>query len=65
MPLVNIWLKDFIKLLSVKFPSLVMPVPVFRFMPTYDIDVAYAYLGRDLLQNFTWRGKVFTARQTG
>ena len=47
IPLVNIWLNDFRKLLVLKFPALVMPVQVFRFMPTYDIDVAYAYLGRD------------------
>jgi hypothetical protein len=51
MPLVNIWLNDFIKLFLVKFPSLVIPVPVFRFMPTYDIDVAYAYLGRGFRRN--------------
>lgn len=56
-PLVNIWLKDFIKLLSVKFPSLVIPVPVFRFMPTYDIDVAYAYLGRDIYTTLLGAGK--------
>jgi hypothetical protein len=47
-PLVNIWLNDFRKLLVKKFPSLVIPVAVFRFLPSYDIDVAYAYLGRDL-----------------
>ncbi len=46
-PLVNIWLNDFRKLLVLKFPSLVIPVPVFRFLPSYDIDIAYAYLGRD------------------
>jgi hypothetical protein len=56
-PLVNIWLNDFIKLLSLKFPSLVMPVPVFRFMPTYDIDVAYAYLGRDLYRTLLGAGR--------
>jgi hypothetical protein len=51
-PLVNIWLNEFIKLMLVKCPAIVMPVPVFRFMPTYDIDVAYAYLGRDLRKTF-------------
>jgi hypothetical protein len=56
-PLVNIWLKDFIKLLSVKFPLLVIPVPVFRFMPTYDIDVAYAYLGRDIYTTLLGAGR--------
>jgi hypothetical protein len=56
-PLVNIWLKDFIKLLSVKFPSLIIPVPVFRFMPTYDIDIAYAYLGRDLYLSLLGAGR--------
>ncbi len=47
-PLVNIWLKHFRNILSKRFPSLVMPVPAFRFMPTYDIDIAYAYLCRGL-----------------
>ena len=34
-----------------------MPVPVFRFMPTYDIDVAYAYLGRDLYRTVLGAGR--------
>jgi hypothetical protein len=46
-PLVNIWLQDFRLLLARKFPLLVMPVPVFRYIPTYDIDIAYAYRCRN------------------
>ena len=56
-PLVNFWLDDFRKLLMEKFPLLNMPVPVFRFMPTYDIDVAFAYLGRDLPRTILGSGR--------
>ena len=56
-PLVNEWLQDFRSLLAHKFPQLVMPVPVFRFMPTYDIDVAYAYLCRGLKRTILGAGQ--------
>jgi hypothetical protein len=42
-PLVNEWMKAFRLALHARFPGLFMPEPVFRFQPTYDIDVAYAY----------------------
>ncbi len=45
-PLVNEWMKAFRALLRSRFPSMVCPEPVFRFQPTYDIDIAYAYLYR-------------------
>ncbi len=50
-PLVNIWLEDFKKLLKRKNPSLIWRVPKFRFIPTYDIDVAYSYLSKGLARN--------------
>ena len=56
-PLVNFWLDDFRKLLVRKFPSLIIPVPAFRFMPTYDIDVAYAYLCRNLRRTVLGAGR--------
>lgn len=43
LPLVNIWLREFKKLLSKKFPALAFRITLFKFIPTYDIDVAYAY----------------------
>ena len=45
-PLVNEWLKAFRAILREKFPAMVYREPVFRFLPTYDIDIAYAYLHR-------------------
>ncbi len=46
MPVVNhyaLWLK---KSLREKFPGLVFPQKKYSFVPTYDIDIAYAYRGR-------------------
>ncbi len=40
------------ELLLKKFPSYSLPAPAFSFIPTYDVDVAYAYKGRSLLRNF-------------
>ncbi len=34
-----------------KFPAYTSPKPVFTFVPTYDIDVAFAYKGRGLLRS--------------
>jgi len=42
-PLINIWIEDFKRSLKVKFPSLTFHVSPFTFLPTYDIDEAYAY----------------------
>jgi hypothetical protein len=44
LPLVNIWLRDFKKALQQKFPSLVFKRNHFKFIPSYDIDIAYSYL---------------------
>ena len=43
-PLINAWLKEFKTALSLHYPGLVFRYPVFKFMPTYDIDSAYSYL---------------------
>lgn len=56
-PLINYWLQDFRIMLTHQFPQLIMPVPVFRFMPTYDIDVAYAYLCRGLKRTILGAGQ--------
>jgi hypothetical protein len=45
-PLVNEWMRAFRAILREKFPSLACLEPAFRFVPTYDIDIAYAYLHR-------------------
>jgi hypothetical protein len=43
LPLVNLWLSDFKKALQQKFPSLTFKRKQFKFIPTYDIDIAYSY----------------------
>jgi hypothetical protein len=51
LPLVNMWLHDFKKALLRKFPSLVFKRKQFKFIPSYDIDVAYSYRQKGLLRN--------------
>ena len=43
IPLINIWLKDFKKILEQQFPNSQFLNPQFQFLPTYDIDEAYSY----------------------
>lgn len=43
IPLVNIWINDFKETLKAKFPGSQFLTPGFRFLPTYDIDEAFAY----------------------
>jgi hypothetical protein len=43
LPLINLWLKEFGKLLNKKFPQLTVQRRPFSFLPTYDIDEAYSY----------------------
>ena len=44
MPLVNVWLQEFKKALQKKFPGLIFRRSYFKFIPTYDIDIAYSFL---------------------
>jgi hypothetical protein len=50
-PLINIWLKEFRQVLQKKSPHIVFRRWSFRFIPTYDIDVAYSYLHKGWLRN--------------
>lgn len=51
LPLVNIWIEDFKNVLLKKFPSLKIQESKFRFLPTYDIDEAYAFKSKSLFKN--------------
>jgi hypothetical protein len=51
LPLVNIWLHDFKHVLKRYFPSVVFRNQRFRFIPTYDIDVAFSYLNKGLIRS--------------
>jgi hypothetical protein len=50
-PLINEWMKWLRSLLRQKNPGVFIPEPVFRFIPTYDIDIAFAYRGRSFFRN--------------
>jgi hypothetical protein len=50
-PLVNIWLDDLKKKLKKKFPSLVFRRRPFKFIPSYDIDIAWSYRHKGWLRN--------------
>lgn len=45
-PLINNWLQQVKQALSGCFPELVFRNPVFKFIPTYDIDTAWSYLNK-------------------
>ena len=51
IPLINYWLQDLKKALSNKFPQIVFRLPSFKFMPTYDIDIAYSYRHKGFFRN--------------
>jgi hypothetical protein len=44
LPLVNYWLQDLRQLLAARYPDLAFRYPVFKFIPTYDIDMAWSFL---------------------
>ena len=51
VPLINIWVNDFIKSLQEHYPALKPKLPCFQFQPTYDIDMAFSYKHKGLLRN--------------
>ena len=51
LPLVNIWIEDFKKVLKEKFPSFTIHHSPFTFQPTYDIDEAYSYKHKGLIRS--------------
>ena len=50
-PLINYWLDDFKKSLNQKFPELIFRMKDFKFIPSYDIDIAYSYKLKGLKRN--------------
>ncbi|MHA4812618.1 DUF7033 domain-containing protein, partial [Flavitalea flava] len=53
IPLINIWMQEFKKALIKKHSGLNFRYPSFKFIPTYDIDIAYSYLHKG------WKRNVF------
>ena len=50
-PVVNIWLADFKRVLQQYFPDIVFKEKLFSYLPTYDIDIAWASKEKGLLRN--------------
>ncbi|HEX2535818.1 MAG TPA: hypothetical protein VHK69_18880, partial [Chitinophagaceae bacterium] len=51
-PVVNRWLDHFREVLLERSPGLELQRPAFRFLPTYDIDVAWSYRNKGFKRNF-------------
>ncbi len=50
-PLINIWMSDFAKRIKIFFPSIIFKLPEYKFLPTYDIDIAWSFKNKGLLRN--------------
>ena len=51
-PIVNIWLQWFRTELKAKFHDIELKSSQYKFIPTYDIDIAYSYKHKGLIRNF-------------
>jgi hypothetical protein len=51
IPLINYWLEDFKMALQKKFPDLIFRLKDFKFIPSYDIDMAYSYKCKGIKRN--------------
>jgi hypothetical protein len=56
-PLINYWILDFKKALQQKFPTLVFKRKNFKYIPSYDIDIAYSYKQKGFIRNLGGFGK--------
>ncbi len=50
-PLINIWVRYFAVWLKEREPSFHYELSAFKFIPTYDVDIAYAYKGQGVVEN--------------
>jgi hypothetical protein len=50
-PMVNIWALEIKRIILERYPGFTFPQKKFRFIPTYDIDSAWAYQQKGLLRN--------------
>ena len=50
-PMVNIWVLEIKKIIGERYPHFVFPKKKFRFVPTYDIDSAWAYRQKGLFRS--------------
>ncbi|HTA27131.1 MAG TPA: hypothetical protein VK809_05050, partial [Bacteroidia bacterium] len=47
-PLINLWAEELKKIILKKYPSVIFSENIYKFVPTIDIDIAYAHLGRNI-----------------
>ncbi|HTB33182.1 MAG TPA: polysaccharide deacetylase family protein [Bacteroidia bacterium] len=47
-PLINLWAEELKKIILSKHPSIIFSENKYFFLPTVDIDIAYAHLGRNI-----------------
>jgi len=50
-PLVNIWAIKIADIIKQKYPSFQFPAKQYRFIPTFDVDIAYSYKGKGLARS--------------
>jgi len=51
IPLVNFWTEKLYTLLQATYPAWAPPAKKFSYLPTYDVDIAYRYLGQPVWKN--------------
>jgi len=51
LPLVNIWIQEFKKVLTLQFENLECKQPEFKAILSYDIDIAWSYKNKSFLRN--------------
>lgn len=49
-PVINIWAKELGELITARYPEINLKKKTFRFVPTYDIDAAWAYKNKGLFR---------------
>ena len=50
LPLVDLWVQQFVQLLQNRYPQTLIPPSEYKFQPTYDIDLAWAYRHKGFLR---------------
>jgi hypothetical protein len=51
LPLINIWVQDLVHSLKNKYSIFNIQYSIFKFIPTYDIDIGYSYKHKGFLRN--------------
>lgn len=61
LPLINLWYQQLTEFITAKF-DYTFKEPVFRFLPTYDVDVAFKYKGESTLRSMQRLGSALMKR---